>query len=230
VKFSPPGIDLPLGDFLGFPLPPYKLKVIDDDGNDAPRGQVGELVVKGPGVLKGYHGNKDATDEVLTDDGWLRTGDLARQGPFGLIAFAGRKKHVIKHGGYSVFAVEVEQQLEQHPDVAEAAVVGLPDERKGEVPVAAVRLKQGANVSEQQLVDWCNEQMADYKAPGQIRIVDDLPRTGTDKVQKDEVVALFTGDADGDGDAASDDGHGKAEKSASGAKKTKRKKKAAEQG
>ena len=84
-----------------------------------------------------------ATDAALTEDGWLRTGDLARRGMLGFVRFEGRKKDVIKRGGYSVYAVEIEQALEEHPDVLEAAVVGLPDERQGEVPVAAVRLAPG---------------------------------------------------------------------------------------
>src|SRR5205814_3545233 len=135
--------------------PGYHLKVISDDddggGGEVRLGQVGELVVKGPGVMKGYHGKDDATKETLTEDGWLRTGDLARKGPFGLVEFAGRKKHVIKHGGYSVFAVEVERSMEEHPAVAECAVIGLPDERKGEIPVAVVRVSDGG-VSEDELV------------------------------------------------------------------------------
>ena len=128
------------------PLPGYKLKVVDDEGGEVARGEVGELVVKGPGVMRGYHGKREATDEALTADGWLRTGDLARApARSGCVEFAGRKKDVIKHGGYSVFAVEVEAALGEHPAVAEAAVVGLPDERKGEVPVAAVILRDGAH-------------------------------------------------------------------------------------
>ena len=80
--------------------------------------------MKGPGVLSAYWGDEEATASVLTADGWLRTGDLARKGPLGLLVFEGRSKHVIKHGGYSVYALEVEQTLEQHPDVLEAAVIG----------------------------------------------------------------------------------------------------------
>ena len=186
VKVSPPGFDLPL-----VPLPRYSLKAVDDEGAEVARGEVGELVVKGPGVLKGYHGSEEATRRVLTPDGWLRTGDLARRGPFGLVTLAGRKKHVIKHGGYSVFAVEVETSLEEHPDVAEAAVVGLPDDRKGEVPVAVVRCAPGSSLTEDALLAWCRENLAEYKAPVRVRLVDELPRTGTDKVAKDELLALF---------------------------------------
>ncbi len=101
-KVSPPflgGAADPLGEALGFALPGYEMRVVDEDGKTLPAGQVGELQVKGPGVLKAYWGDEDATDAVLTDDGWLRTGDLARKGPLGLLVFEGRAKHVIKHGG-----------------------------------------------------------------------------------------------------------------------------------
>jgi acyl-CoA synthetase (AMP-forming)/AMP-acid ligase II len=190
-KVSPPYLPLAIGDFLGLPLPPYRLRVVDDDGNDVRPGSTGELWVKGPGVLKGYHGRPDETAEVLSEDGWLRTGDMARKGPLGLVFFVGRSKDVIKHGGYSVFAAEVEGGLEQHPDVAEAAVLGLPDDRKGEIPVAAVRLRSGATLTGEELAAWARDHMSDYKAPRRIVVVDDLPRTGTDKVQKSELLSLF---------------------------------------
>jgi acyl-CoA synthetase (AMP-forming)/AMP-acid ligase II len=199
VRFSLPMMNLPFTSNVVSPLPGYKLRVLDDEtGEDVRIGQVGELVVKGPGVMKGYHGKDDATRETITEDGWLRTGDLARRGPLGLVQFAGRKKHVIKHGGYSVFAVEVERTMEEHPDVVECAVIGLPDDRKGEIPVAVVRLGRG-DVGTKELVDWAREHMADYKAPRQVKIVDELPRTGTEKVQKDELLKLFQED-DGEGD------------------------------
>jgi long-chain acyl-CoA synthetase len=196
-KLSPPFLGTssgPLGEALGFALPGYELRVVDEDGAPVPGGQVGELQVKGPGVLRAYWGDEDATAAVLTEDGWLRTGDLARKGPLGLLVFEGRSKHVIKHGGYSVYALEVEQALEQHPDVLEAAAVGLPDERLGEVPVAAVRLAEGATLEAADLAAWAAERLADYKVPKRFVAVDELPRTGTAKVQKDAVLALFTDD------------------------------------
>ncbi len=156
-----------------------------------PVGQIGELWVKGPGTLRGYYGDAKATADALTPDGWVRTGDLARRGLGNTVRFSGRKKDVIKHGGYSVYAVEVEAALTEHPDIVEAAVVGLSDPRKGEVPVAAVRVREGAKVKAPELVQWAAEHLSDYKAPRQIVIVDDLPRTGTTKVQKRELVSLF---------------------------------------
>jgi long-chain acyl-CoA synthetase len=184
-------VALPFAELPLFAMPGFKLKAVDEAGNEVGVGQVGELVVRGRGVLKGYHGNDEATREVLTEDGWLRTGDLARRGPFGTVTLAGRIKHVIKHGGYSVFAVEVEHTLEEHPAIAEAAVIGLPDERKGEIPAAVVRLNEGETVSETALIDWAKEHMAEYKVPRRVKVVDELPRTGTQKVQKNELKQLF---------------------------------------
>lgn len=194
VKASVPWLDrfLP-GDSVGTPLPGYRLKVVDEEGRPVRSGQVGELWVKGPGITSGYWGDAAASDSVLTDDGWLRTGDLASPGPFGSVRFAGRSKHVIKRGGYSVYAVEVEAVLEQHPAVAEAVVLGRPDDRLGEVPVAAVRLQPGAasTIEPSELVAYAAERLADYKVPVLIVVVDELPRTGSQKVQKDRLQGLF---------------------------------------
>jgi long-chain acyl-CoA synthetase len=193
-KVSPPFLGAgsgPLGEALGFALPGYEMRVVDDSGAELKGGQVGELQVKGPGVLKAYWGDDAATAAVLTEDGWLRTGDLARRGPFGLLVFEGRQKHVIKHGGYSVYALEVEHALEEHPDVLEASVVGLPDDRLGEIPAAAVRLSEATTLEQVDLGAWARERLADYKVPKRWIEVDELPRTGTEKVQKSELVSLF---------------------------------------
>lgn len=191
-KLSPPFLNVGLGESVGIQLPSYRLKVVDDDGAEVAPGQVGELWVRGPGVLKGYWNAPDVTAETITGDGWLRTGDLARRGPLGTVLFVGRAKDVIKHGGYSVYANEVQAALEEHPDVLEAAVVGLPDERVGELPAAVVRLADGAVFDEAALVGWAGEHVADYKVPQRIVAVDELPRTGTKKVQKRMLVDLFS--------------------------------------
>lgn len=190
-NISPPFLPLGTGDSMGFPVPGYRLRVVDDDGNDVPPGQTGELLVKGPGVLEGYWQDPTATADVFDREGWLRTGDLVRRGPLRSVVFAGRKKDVINRGGFSVYAVEVEAALEQHPGVLEAAVVPRPDERLGEVPVAAVRLVDGATLEEIDLDEHVREHLAHYKAPVHYLAVDELPRTGTDKVQRREVVGLF---------------------------------------
>ena len=141
--------------------------------------------------MKGYHGKPDATSETMTADGWLRTGDLAREKRFGFIEFAGRMKDVVKHGGYSVFAVEVESVLNEHPSVAESALIGLPDDRKGEIPVVVVRLEDGARLDPEELVSWARQRLSDYKVPQQVRFVDDFPRTSTDKVRKADLKPMF---------------------------------------
>jgi long-chain acyl-CoA synthetase len=188
IRIHPP-VKLPVAGLR--PLPGNTFAVLDEHGNPVPKGEVGELAVKGPGIMLGYHGLDDATSEALTADGYLRTGDLARAKLFGLFELAGRKKDVIKHGGYSVFAVEVERAIAEHPAVAEAAVVGLPDERKGEVPAAAVRLVPGADVAPEEILEFAATKLSDYKRPTQVVIVADFARTGTDKIQKKELLGLF---------------------------------------
>ncbi|MEJ5253845.1 MAG: AMP-binding protein [Acidimicrobiales bacterium] len=190
-KVSPPLLDVGLGDSIGFALPGYRMRVVGDDGRDVGPGEVGELWVRGPGVIRGYWSAPEATAGVVTEDGWLRTGDLARKGLFGTVLFVGRRKDVIKHGGYSVYAAEVQQAIEAHPCVREAAVVGLPDEKLGEVPAAAVRLEPGVSLESIDLGAWLRERLADYKVPKRFVAVDDLPRTGTNKVQKAELLDLF---------------------------------------
>lgn len=190
-KLSPPYLPIGLGDSVGFPIPGYRMRIVDDEGEPVGVGTTGELLIKGPGVLKGYRGDEAATSAVLDVDGWLHTGDLARKGPLNSVVFAGRKKDVIKRGGFSVYAVEVEAVLEQHPDVAEAAVVPLPDERLGEVPGAAVRMADGATLDADALRAYAHDHLSGYKVPVRFIAVDELPRTGTNKVQRREVVALF---------------------------------------
>lgn len=192
VRVSPPLVPAAIGGSVGLPLPGVRFKVVDDAGVEVPVGSVGELWLRGPGVLAGYHGSPEATSAALTPDGWLRTGDLARRGPLGVVNFEGRAKDVIKRGGYSVYAVEVEQALEEHPMVVEAAVVPVADDRDGEVPAAAVRLVSGATLAEADLEAWAGERMARYKVPVRFVAVDDFPRTGTDKVQRREVAALLS--------------------------------------
>jgi long-chain acyl-CoA synthetase len=190
-KISPPLLDLGLGESIGFQLPSYKFRVVDDEGVEVRTGLTGELWVRGPGVIKGYWNAPEISARTVTDDGWLRTGDLVRKGPLGTVLFVGRQKDVIKHAGYSVYALEVQEVLERHPAVLEAAVIGLPDERKGEVPAAVVRLVEGADLTDLELEAWASEHLSRYKVPRRYVAVDELPRTGTNKVQKQELLALF---------------------------------------
>jgi len=190
-KVSPPMIPLAVGDGLGIRLPGNRFRVVDEFGGTVPIGGVGELWIKGPGVLREYWNSPEATTETLTSDGWLRTGDLVRRGVFGSIVFRGRSKHVIKSGGYSVYPAEIEAVLEEHPDVAEASVIGIEDHSLGEIPVAAVRLRPRSTLSADDLVAWSATRLSRYKAPRRVIVVKQFARTGTDKIQKERLRGLF---------------------------------------
>lgn len=189
-KITPPGPDWLPKRIAGVPIYPYRVKVVDEGGKELPRGRVGELAVKGPGVLESYHGDPEATGRVLAG-GWLRTGDLARIGPLGAVILEGRKKEVIKVGGYSVFPVEVEEEIRRHPKVADAAVVGIPDPRKGQVPAAAVVPKPRAKVTEAQLAAWARDEIASYRRPRRWLVLDELPRGATRKADKRAIARMF---------------------------------------
>ena len=191
-KISPPGLGLGLGDGLGLQLPGYRFKVVDPEDHEvrAP-GAEGELWVRGPGVIRGYWNAPESSRHMITDDGWLRTGDLVRRGPLGTVVFVGRQKDVIKHAGYSVYAREVQEALERHPSVLEAAVVGLPDATKGEIPAAVVRLADGVDLDDLDLEAWAAQHLSAYKVPRRFVAVDELPRTGTSKLAKRELPDLF---------------------------------------
>jgi fatty-acyl-CoA synthase len=146
----------------------------------------GELLVRGPNVFAGYWGNPEATAEAFAE-GWLRTGDLAERDEEGYYRIVGRLKELVISGGENVYPVEIEDVLHAHPAVAEAAVVGVPDERWGEVCVAFVALKQSAVTDERELLEWCRGRLARFKVPKEIRFVSALPRSAMNKVLKDEL-------------------------------------------
>ena len=168
---------------IGWPLPGVKIRIVDENGNDVKKGQVGELWVRGKHVMKSYWRDAKASQEAFRD-GWFRSGDLVRKGRFGLLYLIDREKDVIKVGGYSVFSREVEEDLITHTDIREASVFGVPDEIKGQLPVAVVTVYEGAKITSEQLVRWARENIAPYKAPRYIDILDELPRGPTMKVDK----------------------------------------------
>jgi len=189
-KVVPPGpIDLPK-NFAGMPIFPYRVKVVDKKGNDLPRGRAGELCVKGPGVLEGYHKDPDATGAVLKG-GWLRTGDLACIGPFGTVFFEGRQKDVIKVGGYSVFPLEVEEEIRRHPKVSDVAVLAIPDEAKGYVVGAAVIPNKGTKLTVGELDRWAKKELASYRRPKRWLVASGFPRGSTRKVDKKALAKRF---------------------------------------
>ena len=138
------------------------------------------------------------TEDLLTADGWLRTGDLATRNRLGMIRLVGRMKDVIKSGGYSVYVRELEETIMAHPAVARAAAFGLPHKEKGEIPAAAVELHDGSSASESDLLDWCRQNLAAYKAPRRIWILDPggLPHNHTGKVLRRALQERFAGELD----------------------------------
>ena len=162
------------------------MKVVDDDGNEVAQGEVGEILIRGPVVMKGYWERPDATAETLSD-GWMRTGDMARVDEEGYFFIVDRKKEMIIRGGFNIYPRELEEVLYEHPAVREAAVVGLPDESLGEEVGAAVALKAGESVEPSELRAYMKERVAAYKYPRVVWIVDDLPKGPTGKILKREV-------------------------------------------
>ena len=177
---------------IGVPLPDVEVRIVDETGAPVALGQVGEIVARGPRLMAGYWGQEAETAQVMRD-GWLYTGDLARQDADGYIYLAGRSRDIIKRGGEMVSPVEVERTLESHPDVEEAAVVGVPDDTWGERVVAVVVRRSGASVTEAGLLEHCRERLARFKRPEQVAFVDALPRNALGKVLKRELRRLYQG-------------------------------------
>ncbi|HVN87436.1 MAG TPA: class I adenylate-forming enzyme family protein [Candidatus Binatia bacterium] len=161
-------------------------KIVDADGREVPKGEVGELVVKTPGIMSGYWNNPEETAKVLAN-GWFRTGDLVRQGRGRMLFMQAREKDMIKVGGYSVFPAEVERKLAEYPGVAQVAVVGVPHGVKGEMPVAAVVPEPNSTINEETLLAWAKEHIAPYKAPRRIVFVDAIPQNFAMKAKRREV-------------------------------------------
>jgi fatty-acyl-CoA synthase len=164
------------------------LRVVDDSGRDVPRDgeTLGEIVARGNDVMLGYYRDQEATDAVTTADGWLRTGDLAVHAPDGYVEIRDRAKDIIITGGENVASVEVERAIDSHPDVVESAVVGMPDDKCGQVPVAFVTVRAGADLTADDLVAYVRGSLAGFKVPRRV-VFADLPKTSTGKIQKREL-------------------------------------------
>jgi long-chain acyl-CoA synthetase len=166
---------------IGFPIPGFEARIVNDQDKDVSIGAVGELIIRGPGVMKGYLNQPGATAETLRG-GWLHTGDLARMDEDQYIYIVDRKKELIIRGGYNVYPREIEEILYTHPDVVEAAVVGLPHVDLGEEVAAAVVLRQGACTTPEELSHFVKERVAPYKYPRRIQFVKELPKSQTGKI------------------------------------------------
>ena len=174
-------------DSAGPAMPAYEVKCVDDDGNTVPRGQVGELWVKGAPVIKGYINRPEATAESITD-GWLHTGDIARIDEDDFIYIVDRKKDMVLRGGENVYCAEVEACIHLKPEIAEVCVFGVPDARLGEEVGAAIVLAPGARLSADEIREHCTAHMARHKAPRYIWFRSDpIPRNASGKFLKREM-------------------------------------------
>lgn len=171
----------------GRALPEVEVRVVDDDGAEVPRGQPGEIVVRGYNVMQGYFEDPEQTAETIDADGWLHTGDVGVMDDRGYIDITDRKKDMFISGGFNAYPAEIEAALLEHDAIAQAAVVGVPDERMGEVAMAYVVPRQGATVDPDEVVAWSRQHMANFKAPRHVRVVDALPMNAGGKVLKYEL-------------------------------------------
>jgi len=171
---------------VGKQLPLARVRVVDDEGRDAPPGAPGEILIKGDQVLMGYWRNPQATAAAFTD-GWFHTGDVGRWDEDGYLYIVDRKKDMILTGGENVYPREVEEVLYEHPAVVEAAVIGAPDPKWGEKVVAVICVRDGHEVSAAEFIDHCRERIASYKKPRHVVFIDILPRNASGKVLKREL-------------------------------------------
>jgi len=170
-------------DSIGRALAGVEIKVVDDDGRALPPGETGELLIRTPSALTGYLNRPEETAAVLRD-GWFLTGDLATIDAEGLVRIVGRKKEIILRGGYTIAAGEVEAALATHPDIAEVAVIGVPDRELGEDICAYVALKPGADLAPEALIAYGRERLSSHKYPRIVRLIDELPKGATGKIDK----------------------------------------------
>ncbi|MDD2433310.1 MAG: class I adenylate-forming enzyme family protein [Clostridia bacterium] len=166
---------------IGVPGFNWEVKIVDEHGNSVPIGKEGELLVKGPGVMKGYYKNPVATSNVLKN-GWLYTGDIAKKDRDGFIYLVDRKKDVVIMGGENIYPVEVEDFLRSHEEIRDAAIIGMPDQRLGEIPVAIVEVKPSSTLTEEAVLEFC-QALPRYKRP-RLVFLDQVPRNPTGKIEK----------------------------------------------
>ncbi len=170
-------------------LPGWEMKVVDDDGRELPVNQPGEVMIRGP-IMKGYYNNPEDTAEVITD-GWLRTGDIGKIDEDGDLYILGLKKRMIIVKGQNIWPEDIEKVLYAHPQVAEAVVIGLADELRGEIVSAAIRLKGREAVTEEDIKRLCRQRLINYKIPKRILFLDSLPKTADGQIRKEAIVELF---------------------------------------
>ena len=170
----------------------WQTRIVDENRNDVAKGEVGELAVKGPGVMECYYHDEAATKEVL-EDGWLFTGDMAQEDEDGFIFLVDRKKDVVISGGENIYPVQIEDFLRSNIAIKDVAVIGIPDKRLGEVTAAIIEVKEGYTLTEEEVVDFCHE-LPRYKRPHKI-IFADIPRNPTGKIEKPKLRQIYCGES-----------------------------------
>jgi len=170
---------------VGRARPGFELRIVDEKGNDVPAGEIGEIVFRGPSVMLGYLDDLDTTKATLAPDGWVRSGDLGLIDGDRRLHIVGRIKDMFIVGGFNAYPAEIENVLLRHPDISRVAVIGVPDVRLGEVGMAFVVLRpEATGVSEDDIIAWAREQMANYKVPRVVELVGELPLNASGKVEK----------------------------------------------
>ena len=163
------------------------MRIVDDDGNEMPRGEPGEVVVRGYNVMQGYFEEPEETAATIDADGWLHTGDIGIMDERGYLRITDRKKDMFIVGGFNAYPAEIENLLLRNDTIAQVAVVGVPDERLGEVGMAFVVPRPGETIDPDELIAWAADEMANYKVPRRVEIVDALPLNASGKVLKYEL-------------------------------------------
>ena len=169
---------------VGRARPGFEIRIAGDGGADVPTGEMGEIVLRGPSVMLEYLDDPEATAEALSADGWLRTGDLGVLDERGYLRIAGRSKDMFIVGGFNAYPAEIENHLLRHPEVLQAAVIGIPDERLGEVGMAFVVTRSGDSTIADEIIAWCRDEIANYKVPRRVEVIAELPLNATGKVEK----------------------------------------------
>jgi HIP---CoA ligase len=177
----------------GRAIPDVEVRVVGEDGSELPRGAPGEIVVRGYNVMQGYFEDPEQTAEAIDEDGWLHTGDIGTMDDRGYLKITDRKKDMFIVGGFNAYPAEIESLLLDHPDVGQVAVVGVPDDRMGEVAAAFVVPAPGAELRPDEVIAWAREHMANFKVPRQVVVVDALPLNASGKVLKYELRARAAG-------------------------------------
>ena len=168
-----------------------EMRVVDDEDREVPEGELGEIVLRGENILKGYYKNNAANDTAFRN-GWFHTGDIGYRDKDGFFYIVDRKSDMIIRGGENIYPREIDEVLYQHPDVAAAAVVGVPDTLYGEEVAAVIVLKPGAKTSEQQVIDYCKGRLADFKCPKTVHFMEDIPKGPTGKLLKRELAKMLS--------------------------------------